>query len=581
VTTKRLVDGRRRTSEAIVQVLEEAGVDAVFGMVGGDAWMLFDALYDRTDSIRVIAVREESVAGVMAEAYGRLTRRPGVLIGQGAFVVSGSLMGILEAKLSSSPVLVLTDYTDGWPFQDHGPYQSGAAGYGAWDARKALEAVTKATLSAAEPAHAVQATQLALKQIAAGAPGPVAVLMHHRALRGHVDGDSVPRLYGTASYLGRPAPVVDPAAVAGFARTLTAARAPVIVAGNGVRLAGGYAQLQALAEALAAPVATTSGGKGVFAETHDLALGVMGTYGTPLANAVVAAADVVLVLGSKLSPSDTINENPALIDPTRQTILQVDVDELHASWTMPTEHVVIGDVGRVGDELLAVLAEHPAEREALDTRAAALAAAREEHGWFDGPGSFAPDVPLLPERVVRILADALPDDALVTADAGENRLFMLRHFQTRSAGSYLQPAGVGGMAYAVPSALAGKLAFPERTVVAVCGDGGFSMSLQALMTAYEEDLPVVVVVLNNSALGWVYHGQGRRQIASEFRDFDYAAVARSLNCTGHRVATEDELVAALKSAVDSPVPVVIDVVVERDGTTFLDLASPLSVPARA
>jgi acetolactate synthase-1/2/3 large subunit len=132
------------------------------------------------------------------------------------------------------------------------------------------------------------------------------------------------------------------------------------------------------------------------------------------------------------------------------------------------------------------------------------------------------------------------------------------------------------MGYAVPAAMAARLAHPDRPVVAVCGDGGFSMSLQALMTSHEEDLPVIVVVMNNSALGWVYHGQRGRRIASEFADFDYAEVARSLHCAGQRVQTAAELTAALKVALEEPLTTVIDVVTSRDGSTFLDLTSPLA-----
>jgi acetolactate synthase-1/2/3 large subunit len=127
--------------------------------------------------------------------------------------------------------------------------------------------------------------------------------------------------------------------------------------------------------------------------------------------------------------------------------------------------------------------------------------------------------------------------------------------------------------------MAARIVYPGRPVYAVCGDGGFAMSLQALITAYEEDLPIVVIVLNNSALGWVYHGQ-RRQIASVFRDFDYASVARSLNCVGYRAHSAAELQDALEKANGSVVPVVIDVVTNREGSGFLDIASPLSAPRR-
>jgi acetolactate synthase-1/2/3 large subunit len=566
-----------RPGEAIVRVLEEAGVDAVFGMVGGETFRLFDALYDHAGTVRTVAVREESLAGVMAEVYGRLTGRPGVVIGQGAFVVSNALLGTLEAHLSSSPMLLLTDATDGGALSQHAPYQGGGGRYGNWDAEGALRAVTKEVMTAREGAEAVHAVQLACKHALSGEPGPVGVLLFGSALRGRVGPASRPRLYSTRPYLPGPGRGASPEEVSRVAERLVSAARPVILAGNGVRLARAFAPLERLAVALGAPVATSSGGKGVFPEIHELAVGVCGTYGLPLANAVLARADVVLVLGAKLSPTDTANESLELLDPERQTLIQVDVEPRNAAWSYPVDEALIGDAGVVIEQLAAAIELDPA---VVAARGADLAAQRDEHGWFDVEASFSDALPLGPRAVVDELARGLGDDAFVTCDAGENRLFMLRHFQTRSAGAYLQPAGVGGMGYAVPAALAARLVFPERHVVAVCGDGGFSMAMNGLMTAREERLPITVVVLNNSALGWVYHGQGERRIGSEFEDFDYAAIARAMGCVGVNASTREELAAALAGARTSELPTVIDVTTGKH-ESFQSLTSPLVARARA
>ena len=153
---------------------------------------------------------------------------------------------------------------------------------------------------------------------------------------------------------------------------------------------------------------------------------------------------------------------------------------------------------------------------------------------------------------------------MVTADAGENRIFLAHHFQAPTAGSFLQPAAIGGMGYAVPAALALKLIHPDRPVVAVCGDGGFAMSLNGLMTAREQNLPIVVLVMNNAALGWVLHGQGQRLIASEFENFDHAAIAQAMGCDGVRVESPQQLAAALRDAMGGKRPTLIDAVSSRD-----------------
>ena len=196
-----LIREKTRTSEAVLQVLEDAGIDMVFGIAGGHTGRLFTALAKRRNSIRTFTVREESLAGVMAEVYGRLTGKPGVVIGQGPWVLGNALIGTMEALLSSSPMLLLTDFSDSPGFNLHGPYQAGTGDYGTWNARQAFAGVTKQVFEAFDPVTAVQATQLAIKHALSGQRGPVAILYSALGLAGSVDPDSRPRLYATGPYL--------------------------------------------------------------------------------------------------------------------------------------------------------------------------------------------------------------------------------------------------------------------------------------------------------------------------------------------------------------------------------------------
>jgi acetolactate synthase I/II/III large subunit len=169
-------------SEAIVRVLEQAGINLVFGMPGGNMGAVFNALYDHRETIRSVLVREEARAGVMAEVYGRLTRKPGVVIAQGAFLANVTL-GAIEGYLSSSPMLLMGDLSDHAPYSAHLPYQSGAGEYGTWDAKQLFSAITKQTIVAYNAPHAVQCTELAIKHAMSGQPGPIAVLYHSQSLR--------------------------------------------------------------------------------------------------------------------------------------------------------------------------------------------------------------------------------------------------------------------------------------------------------------------------------------------------------------------------------------------------------------
>ncbi len=555
----------------VARVLAEAGIEYVFGISGGHTGRIVSGLSQVQNQVRMVTVREESLAGVMAEVYGRLTRRPGVMLGQGPWVLGNGLLGTLEAYLSSSPMILLTDFSDAPRFTLHAPYQQATGDYGSWDARRAFGGVTKQVMQAQDPTAAVQATQLAIKHALSGQPGPVAILFGHDALAGSVGPDSQPVLYPTRFYLPPPAPPADAVQIAAAAERILKAERPVIVAGNGVRIAQAYDQLRTLAETAGLPVATTAAGKGTFPETHALALGVFGTFGTPTANACLGEADLVLVVGSKLSPSDTAWENTKLLDPTRQSFVQIDVEPKNASWNFPAETVVLGDAAQILGALTeAVRPRAEGRREAAVRRVSRHRAAQ---GYFNAPPYTSNEKPILPQRVIGELMRNLPENGIVTCDAGENRIFMTHFYQTKAAGGFLQAAGSGPMGFGIPAALAAKLVYRDRPVVACVGDGGFAMTMNGLMTAIEHDIPITVVVFNNKALGWVLHGSG--PFAAEFKDFDHAGIARAMGCRGVRIEDPEALGPALQEALSSKIPTVIDVMTSLK-VSFADITSPLA-----
>ncbi len=573
MATEKMLTEEVRAAEGIVRVLEEAGIDMVFGIQGGNMGRLYDALYDHQDTVRCVLVRHEQLASVMAEVYGRLTGKPGVCTGQGVFMLANAFLGTLEAHFGSSPMLFLTDFSDGAPYTQHAPYQSGTGDYGAADTRKALEAVTKQTFVANQPIEAVHATQLAVKHALTGERGPVAVIYHSGAF-GQVNPNKRPFLYPTKHYLPQPHPA-DPAAVKAAAAALCKAERPVIIAGNGVRIAQAYQELETLAGLIGAPVATSASGKGVFAETGDWALGVCGNFGQETANTVIGQADFILAVGTRLGPADTANENPAMIDPTRQTLIQVEIEPKNASWSFPCDVSVVGDAKLALKQIESeIVTEGAPTSDVLSARKKALEEAREKHQFFRGDAYDSDDAPIMPQRLFKELRAATAEDALFTLDAGENRLFMVHYFQTKSAGSMLMP-GIGAMGYAVPAALAAKLVHPERQVISVSGDGGFSMALNGIMTARDEDIPIVSVILNNSALGWVKHGQGNRTIASTFAEMDFAAIAKSIGVHGIRVTEPGQIAAAMEEALNCGKPCVVDVVTSFE-PNFREVTSPLT-----
>jgi len=576
---------------AVVRVLEEAGIQFVFGMPGGDTGRIFDALYDST-VIQTILVRHEQVGSIMAEMYGRLTGRPGVVMGQGIFLACNALFGTLEAVKGASPMLLLGDFTDMAPFMHHAPYQAGTGEHGNHDLRNLLASATKYTAAVYEPKQAMQTIQLAIKHATTGTPGPVAVVFgsrsfagtvktkRSRSFAGTVKTKRPPRVYATARHLAQG--VVRPAAadVTRVSDALLASASPVIIAGNGVHASRAWRELAQLAELLSIPVATTATGKSAMAEVHPLALGVFGNWGQAVANETVATADTVLVVGSRLAPTDTCFDNPELLDADRQTFLQIDVEPLNVGRHFPVTAAIVGDAREAAAALIAQITPRltSATREAGRRRRAHLAELKTLHRYFSEPEQHLDEVPLRPERVITELAHRLDERAVVTMDAGANRLYMTHYFQCRGAGTVYQPSSIGGMGYALPAAMAAKLTFPERDCVAVCGDGGFAMTMNALLTAAQYRIPVVTVVLNNGVLGWVKDGQrrrGNRFIASELGRNDYARIAQATGCIGVRVETVKDLLGELDRVRSAKDPVVLDVVTTEDAP-FWQVQSPLA-----
>jgi acetolactate synthase-1/2/3 large subunit len=325
-------------------------------------------------------------------------------------------------------------------------------------------------------------------------------------------------------------------------------------------------------------VATSTLGKGAFAEVHPLALGCMGVFGSPVANKVVSEADLVLIVGCRLKGPDTITESPRLIDPTRQTLIQIDVEARNAGWVFPINLGLIGDAKAVLAQLNEALADDVRKRPSYEQqpRFAQLQQDKQELHYFVDAYSRSDAVPILPQRLAKELSDSLADDAIVCADAGNNRVWMLRYFQTKQAGNYFGTYGIAGMSWSLPAALTAKLLHPERQCVSVCSDG-FAMQNHVLTTALQYDAPVTYVVMNDAQLGMVRQGQGDRPIASEFVRTDWAGIAEGYGAVGLRVKNPGEVKSAVLEALSGQKPAVVDVTIDPKEPMQERLRSSLGV----
>ncbi len=547
-----------RTSERVVETLENVGVEYVFGYPGGRVIEVFEALAD--SPVSVVRPRDEREASVMAEAYGRITGRPAVLAGQGPWIGSLGAIGQMEARLGSSPMVVLTEASERGEYSTLAPYQQSRGDYGGLELPKILDAVTKEHWFPRTPAETVRSVQLAFKHAVAGRPGPTAVILDGDAVTGEVPEDPVPPLWGDREQVRTWDARPTAGDVAAAADALAAADRPVVLAGNGVHAAAAYDELVAAAEAYGAAVATSYLGKSTIPETHDLAAGVVGSFGHEGANRVVSEADVLLVVGCRLNPMDTNWQAASFVRPDEQTILHADVDARNAGWVYPA------DVGLVGDaaESLTALAEAAStatDAAPDDTEDGwPLERAAEARGDFSAPACDSDAIPIKPQRAAKAVESVVDADTVVTADSGNNRFWLLNYLRTPAVGTYYGSGGVGGMGWAAPAAVTAALL--GRDAVAVAGDGGFAMTMTAVETAVQRGVAPAFVVLNDTSLGMV------RQMDDsipgvEFHDTDFVAAAEAMGAQGTRVVEPDDLEPALADAKAADEPTVVDVRVDR------------------
>ncbi|MDG5820316.1 thiamine pyrophosphate-binding protein [Natronococcus sp. A-GB7] len=551
------------TAAALVDTLEELGVEYVFGYPGGRAIELLEHLPE--SEIDLVRPRDEREASVMAEAYGRLTGNPGVLTGQGPWIGSLGLMGQLEARLGSSPMVVLTEASERGEYSTLAPYQQARGDYGGFSLPKILDGVAKEWWFPRTPIETLRSTQLAFKHAVAGRPGPTAVVLDGGAITDVVPDDPTPPAWEATGQVRTWDAAPTPEDVARAVEALEDAARPVIVAGNGIHAARAYDELAAVADAYDCAVVTSYLGKSTYPETDDRAAGVMGSFGHEGANRVVSEADTLLVVGCRLNPMDTNWQAPDFIRPEEQTIVHADVDARNAGWVYPA------DVGLIGDAkaTLEALADAGSGENGW-----ALERAAEAREWFTAPECEDDAAPIKPQRAAKEIQRVVDEETIVTADSGNNRFWLLYYLQTPAVRTYFGSGGVGGMGWANPAAVSAALT-TGKDVIAVAGDGGFSMTMNSVETAVEYGVAPTFVVLNDTSLGMVrqmQHDEG--DIAGvEFHDTDFVKVAEAFGAVGCRVTEPDEFATALAEAKDADTPHVIDVRIDREEEMAEELSS--------
>jgi acetolactate synthase-1/2/3 large subunit len=338
-----------------------------------------------------------------------------------------------------------------------------------------------------------------------------------------------------------------------------------MLVGGGAVTSQAYEEILELATLLVIPVTTTIMGKGIIPETHPLSVGACGLLGGRLANRLIDESDLILVVGSRLTNFDTANYSHPRAD---QRIIHIDIDPNEIGKIYPTRVRMVGDAKLALQALLPIIKtkiqQKKNELEQMP-RVNELAKLRKE--WDDSmsPKMNSDNFPCTPHRIIKEIRAYLSKDDVLVCDASTASLWPALLYKIPQAGQYfIAPRGIAPIGYGYPASIGAQLAVPHKRVIAFCGDGGFGLSLTELDTAIRVDTPVIAVVHNNAALGWIKHVQktqyaGRTISVDHRKELDYSKVAQAYGCFGRRIERPTEIFDALKEAEQSGKPAVIDI----------------------
>jgi acetolactate synthase I/II/III large subunit len=543
--------GPRTVGRLVADALRTAGVRYAFTVPGESFLGLLDGLHEA--GIRVIATRHEGGAAFMAEAHGNLTGRPAACIGTRAVGASNLAIGIHTARQDSSPMFALV-----------GQVERSHRGHEAFQEIDQVGTIGGLAKWAAEPTDAADVPGVlaeALRQVAGGRPGPVLLSLPEDLLDELVPSDT--RIAPERPATGRP----TDADIRQVLEMLASAERPVILAGGGVLRARTSTDLLRFAELLQVPIIAGWRRADVVSNDHPLYLGMAGIGAAPSVRERLLAADAMLVIGCRLSePTSWDDTIPA--SGTRWA--SVDIEPHASHGPRPADLTIVADartfLRAANDRLVgrAVLdAEKVRRRQAnnMVDRASWEAASTvdgDADAWT-GPGVH-------PGRVVTTLRQVLPDDAILTTDAGNFAGWAGRGFRFRRPGTFLGPTS-GAMGYAVPAAIAAALVHRDRPVVALAGDGGMAMTMAELETATREGIRIIVLVFDNERYGTIRMWQARRGsgegVGTELGPVDFVAIARGLGARGIRVEHDADLESALRQALVEDRSTVIQLVLDR------------------
>ena len=551
-------EGRMNGGRALAEMLRLSGAGPMFGMGGFQLLPFYDALSRL--GMRHFLINDERCGAFAADAYARVTNRPGICDGTLGPGATNLVTGLIESLNGGIPVVAIagdTNRAHSWKNMTQECRQA-----------EILKPAVKELIRVEQTSRIPELTRRAFAIATSGRPGPVLLDVPEDICHGSHDFTAEDFAIDPTT-LSIPARRIRPdrADIDRAARLIAAAKRPLLLVGGGIHLSQGYAALQALAEAQSIPVAHTMSGKGGIACTHALNVGLFGRYAR-IADELIEASDCLTLVGCKLGEIAT---KRYALPPRHIPIIHLEIVAEEIGRCFPPEVALWGDARAGLEDLAEALADHAAH--ARSARADYIAEIpRRMAAWEEeaSPRLNSRDRPVHMARLCRELNRALPADAILVADGGFAGHWTGLLYDTKKSGRHFIPdRGFASIGYGLPGGIGAAMAAPGTPVVALTGDGGFNMMIGELETARRAGLGLTIVVVNNAASGYVKALQhammGGRYQSADLSEMDYAAVARAMGVGSIRVEDPEQLGPALAQGMaERDRPTVLDVIVTRD-----------------
>ena len=559
---------KKLVADQIVEYLENRGVTHIFGLCGHTIIAMLDAL-SRSQKITFVNTRHEQIAATAADGYARVTHKASVVLCHLGPGLTNAATGVANASLDGTPMVVIAGDVPSYYFGRH-PHQE-VNMHADGDQYEIYRPFVKRAWRIDEVEAFPRILDRAFRLAESGRPGPVLISVPMDMFSKKIHTNLFSNTYTNTREVSQPA--LDHQTAVRLAKRLVEAKQPVIHVGGGVRFTQAEEALQALVEYLQIPVSRSLMAQSVLADTHELMLGQTGFWGSDFTHSLTKRADVILAIGTRFAEADSSSWYDGItFDSTNTEFLQVDIDPQEIGRNYP---VSIGAVANPKLALEQILEEVkklvPLPRKNPELIKSILEA-REQFARENSANQNDDRYPMTPQRILRDVRKVLPEDALIFTDVGWNKNGVGQQYGVSVPDTIFHPSGLATMGFGPAAVIGAKLAARDKVVVTLVGDGGFGTNPSVLATAREMNLPIIWIVMNNSAFGTIA-GLEKNHYQTEFGTVfkhddkpyspDWAVIAKGYGVDSVRISHADDLEEALRIALDSNEPYLIDCPMEN------------------